>query len=62
MFTLIFFLCRDRAFQLSDQFNVFGKPIGVKIAVIVGGNGLCNIVVLLGMCVSVMLEASLFLL
>ena len=55
------FFCRDRAFQLSDQFNVFGKPVGVKIAVIVGGNGLCNIVVLLGMCVSVTLGARLFL-
>jgi ATP-dependent RNA helicase DDX49/DBP8 len=38
VFALIITPARERAFQLSEQFGVFGKPVGVKITVIVGGN------------------------
>ena len=31
------FLCRELAFQICDQFNAFGKAIGVKTVVVVGG-------------------------
>ena len=37
--------CRELAFQHSQQFDVLGKAIGIKTAVVVGGGGLSIIVV-----------------
>ena len=34
-----FILCRELAHQIADQFRVFGRHIGLKDAVIVGGVG-----------------------
>ena len=36
---LVIFFYRELAFQIADQFRVFGKQIGIKDAVIVGGLG-----------------------
>lgn len=33
------FSSRELAYQIADQFRVFGKPVGLKDAVIVGGIG-----------------------
>ena len=32
-------VCRELAFQIADQFRAFGRPIGLKDAVVVGGLG-----------------------
>ena len=39
---LLCMLCRELAFQIADQFKVFGKHISLKDAVIVGGVGKCK--------------------
>ena len=31
---------RELAFQIAEQFNVLGKPIGVRVSVITGGLGM----------------------
>ena len=33
------FLGRELAFQISEQFQVLGKPMGLKLAVVIGGRG-----------------------
>ena len=35
------YLFRELAFQIAEQFNVLGKPIGVRVTVITGGLGNC---------------------
>jgi ATP-dependent RNA helicase DDX49/DBP8 len=37
VFAVIITPTRELAFQLSEQFDVFGKTVGVKTAVVVGG-------------------------
>lgn len=39
---LLCMLCRELAYQIADQFKVFGKHISLKDAVIVGGVGKCK--------------------
>lgn len=41
--TGLFSLCRELAYQIADQFRVFGKHIGLKDMVIVGGIGRLNV-------------------
>ena len=38
---LIFFIFfyRELAFQISEQFQVLGKPMGLKLTVVIGGRG-----------------------
>ena len=33
---------RELAYQISDQFDVFGKHIHLKVEVVVGGTGITN--------------------
>lgn len=35
----IFSFIRELAYQIADQFSVFGKHIGLKVLVVVGGVG-----------------------
>ncbi|XP_060559247.1 probable ATP-dependent RNA helicase DDX49 [Ruditapes philippinarum] len=37
IFALVLTPTRELAFQISEQFNVLGKPIGVRVSVITGG-------------------------
>lgn len=37
---LSFSLIRELAYQIADQFRVFGKPLGLKDCVITGGMGI----------------------
>jgi superfamily II DNA/RNA helicase len=37
-------LNRELAYQIADQFRVFGKPLGLKDCVITGGMGEWNII------------------
>ena len=39
IFALVLTPTRELAFQISEQFNVLGKPIGVRVSVITGGLG-----------------------
>ena len=39
----MFIFCRELAFQISEQFGILGKPIGLKVVVITGGRGKKNI-------------------
>ena len=43
------FFYRELAFQISEQFQVLGKPMGLKLAVVIGGRGkqirLCSVVI-----------------
>jgi ATP-dependent RNA helicase DDX49/DBP8 len=36
---MCFSLIRELAYQIADQFRVFGKPLGLKDCVITGGMG-----------------------
>jgi superfamily II DNA/RNA helicase len=36
---LFFSFIRELAYQIADQFRVFGKPLGLKDCVITGGMG-----------------------
>ena len=36
----IVYIFRELAFQIAEQFNVLGKPIGVRVSVITGGLGM----------------------
>ena len=39
LYTLSVYFLRELAYQIADQFRVFGKHIGLKDTVIVGGIG-----------------------
>lgn len=39
IFCLVLTPTRELAFQISEQFNVLGKPVGVRVTVITGGLG-----------------------
>ena len=41
----MFIYSRELAFQIAEQFNVLGKPIGVRVTVITGGLGMYNYIV-----------------
>ena len=34
-----FMLCRELAFQISEQFDILGKPLNIKVSTITGGRG-----------------------
>lgn len=42
IFCLVLTPTRELAFQISEQFSVLGKPIGVRVTVITGGLGNVN--------------------
>ena len=38
-FARCFMLCRELAFQISEQFDILGKPLNINVSTITGGRG-----------------------